>query len=472
MALSTETPKRLPAAALVIAAIVAMLAAGCVSEPEPAAGQDPAAAASGASAATTSAAEVLKPAVNAGFKKAPVESAVRAVLAEPVAPQARSAASIPTDITVLSSLAPVAADPEPLPGPGIQPAQAPESRTPAAAPVSKMLPAVPAPVPKPSPPVAAKSPPAAVPKPLTAPKSTAAKTPAAKTPAAVAPAEEAKPAPEARAPSPALPATPTSSARSVDAAAPSPVAETRLETARGARFELRFPGTGWIYLGDEEGREGIRYETRRYEDNAAVFAMNPETTGEYLLRFQRQNPVSRAIEVSLVRVQVMEAAALSGAAPELASQTAPGTAKAPAPASTAAPTAVIASPSPAAAPVPPTPATPASTTSASPAAPPVLPADMPSDPAALLTLARNELDGKRVQSAIAVLDRYQGLFPHGSDEVLYLYAVSYEQDTPFKNVRKAYEYYKRIRDEYPRSLRWREAADRMAYLERHFFGLR
>jgi outer membrane protein assembly factor BamD (BamD/ComL family) len=97
---------------------------------------------------------------------------------------------------------------------------------------------------------------------------------------------------------------------------------------------------------------------------------------------------------------------------------------------------------------------------------------MPSDPAALLTLARNELDGKRIQSAIAVLDRYQSLFPHGNDEVLFLYALAYEQDTPFKNVRKAYEYYKRVRDEYPRSLRWRQAADRMAYLERHFFGLR
>jgi outer membrane protein assembly factor BamD (BamD/ComL family) len=97
---------------------------------------------------------------------------------------------------------------------------------------------------------------------------------------------------------------------------------------------------------------------------------------------------------------------------------------------------------------------------------------MPLDPAALLTLAKNELDGKRIQSAIAVLDRYHTLYPNGNDEVLFLYAVAYEQDTPFKNVRKAYDYYKRVRDEYPRSLRWREAADRMAYLERHFFGLR
>ena len=243
-----------------------------------------------------------------------------------------------------------------------------------------------------------------------------------------------------------------------------------METAKGARFELRFPGTGWVYLGDEEGREGIRYETRRYEDNAAVFAMNPESAGEYLLRFQRQNPVSRAAEVSLVRIQVMETSALSGTATAGDSQPPAGMAP-------AAPPAVIASPATAIAPVQAPPAAPVASPPlaaqpAVPQVPPVLPADMPSDPGALLTLARSELDGKRVQSAIAVLDRYQELYPHGSDEVLFLYAVAYEQDTPFRNVRKAYEHYKQVRDEYPRSLRWREAADRIAYLERHFFGLR
>jgi hypothetical protein len=445
-------------------AMAVLLAAGCVSEPEPA--PEP------VTAAAVAATEDKKPDAIAGYRQAPIESTPIAPMPEPAAPQARREVSIPTDITVLSPLAPVRGDPAPLPEPGIPPAP----RTPVTAPASKPVTAVPSPAVKPAPPAAAKAPSPAAPKPAAVPKPAA----ASKAPAAAVPAEETKPAPEAFAPSVILPATPTSSARSVDAATPSPVAETRLETARGARFELRFPGTGWIYLGDEEGKEGIRYETRRYEDNAAVFAMNPESTGEYLLRFQRQNPVSRATEVSLVRVQVMETDALSGAAPTPASKAASGSSKPAAPST--APTAVIASPSPVASPVPatattPTPAAtaPSATPSASssqPVVPPVLPSDMPSDPAALLTLARNELDGKRIQSAIAVLDRYQSLFPHGNDEVLFLYALAYEQDTPFKNVRKAYEYYKRVRDEYPRSLRWRQAADRMAYLERHFFGLR
>ncbi|HPE88659.1 MAG TPA: tetratricopeptide repeat protein, partial [Spirochaetales bacterium] len=94
------------------------------------------------------------------------------------------------------------------------------------------------------------------------------------------------------------------------------------------------------------------------------------------------------------------------------------------------------------------------------------------DPEALLRLARDELDAKRVQSAIEALDRYLSLYPYGGDEAYYLYALACEQDTPFRDIKRSYEYYKRVRDQYPRSPRWKAAAERVAYLERHYFGLR
>ena len=113
---------------------------------------------------------------------------------------------------------------------------------------------------------------------------------------------------------PALPPPgPPSSARVLDAggaAAP----ETRVDAARGQRFELRFPGSGWLYLGDEQGNDGIRYETRRFQDSQAVFVLNPERDGEYLLRFQRQNPVDQSTETSMIRVVVGDKATASGAA--------------------------------------------------------------------------------------------------------------------------------------------------------------
>ncbi len=94
------------------------------------------------------------------------------------------------------------------------------------------------------------------------------------------------------------------------------------------------------------------------------------------------------------------------------------------------------------------------------------------DPVALIKLARDELGAKRVQNSLEALDRYLSLYPYGTDELFYLYGLAYEQDTPFRNIKKAYENYRRVRDEYPRSARWQEAADRVSYLERHYFGLR
>jgi hypothetical protein len=129
-------------------------------------------------------------------------------------------------------------------------------------------------------------------------------------PAAGMTESESLPAPVA---SPVLPVPPGSSSRSVDAA-PVAIPETRVEVARAQRFELRLRGSGWTFLGDEDGKDGVRYETRRFEDNHAVFVMNPSRTGEYLLRFQRQDPLELRTESSLVRLLV-------NPAPILGSQT-------------------------------------------------------------------------------------------------------------------------------------------------------
>lgn len=258
-----------------------------------------------------------------------------------------------------------------------------------------------------------------------------------------------------------------------------------MEVLRGERFELRFPGTGWIYLGDEEGKEGLKFDTRRFEDAQAVFALNPEAIGEYLLRFQRQNPVDRSTEVSLVRVAVRDyvpAAPSSGAASKpaaAATATAPSARAATAAAAAAAPTPVAA---PAAAAVAPAgTGTAAPATAVAPASAPssVVPATslaavpaLPDDPVAIIRLARAELDAKRTQSALEALDHYLSLYPYGNDELFYLYGLAYEQDTPFRNIKKAWENYRRVRDVYPRSARWATAAERVAYLEKHYYGLR
>ncbi len=195
--------------------------------------------------------------------------------------------------------------------------------------------------------------------------------------------------------------------------------------------------------------------------------MNPETAGEYLLRFQRQNPVDQATELSLVRVVVAERASFSttSAATAAALPTA------------ALPTAAFVADSAASAASLPAASLPAAATTSLPTAAAAVSVAAASaaalvDPASLIKLAKAELEAKRIQTAIEALDRYLTLYPYGNDELFYLYGLASEQDTPFRNIRKAWEFYKRVKDEYPRSAWWAAASERIAYLERHYFGLR
>ncbi|MBN2875324.1 MAG: hypothetical protein JXM71_09545 [Spirochaetales bacterium] len=459
---STDHPGSL---ALVLFATLAMatVAVSCVSAPTPEPVTEPAPT---EAVAETEAVDAPPEAI-AGREATPEPQAVRVTLDEPDAPEHTAPASSTTsgkpDLTVLSSVMATRFEPVALPEP-VAPVPEKPAKTAAASPAKPPVASTPPATPKP----------AATPKPLATPKP-AAPTPAPE-PAASEPIAEATT--EYTAPAVALPAAPASSARSVAAASKPPVAETRVETTRGERFELRFPGTGWIFLGDEEGREGLRYETRRYEGTQAIFALNPESPGEYLLRFHRQNPVDQSTDVSLVRVIVTEKApvvldaqqrATTGAASGEASGEATGPASPTLPSDAASP----ALPATTEATTPPAAAVSTAPVSTAPVSKaPVSMAAGLTDPAALIKLARDELDAKRVQAAIEVLDRYTALYPYGSDELFYLYGLSYEQDTPFRDVRKAYENYRRVRDEYPRSQRWKAAADRVAYLERHYFGLR
>jgi len=64
------------------------------------------------------------------------------------------------------------------------------------------------------------------------------------------------------------------------------------------------------------------------------------------------------------------------------------------------------------------------------------------------------------------------LHPEGMDEVYYLYGVSFEQNGATKDIKQAYSYYKKLHDEFPQSQFWDMAADRMSYIERHYFSVR
>jgi hypothetical protein len=348
-----------------------------------------------------------------------------------------------------------------------------------------------------------------------------------------------------------LPATVPSTAPISD-----PKAERQPDIARsiavelGSRIEIPFDGTGWTYLGERDGKEGILYESRRYQDSGLVFVLGTARQGDFILRFQRQDLLRGTTNEELVAVKVGPKAAVipSGTAATLASggaaaaggtststgaaatvatggtssrggQTPSGPSASTQPATSATQPAASASagsraPAGSATAVSPTtgtgtpsagttagtgqsatassaPATtataatgtasgivPAGAASPAPAtsiqglSPASFLASLPDSPEGIVRAARAELSSGRVANCLAALDRFMELHPEGMDEVYYLYGVALEQNGATKDIKRAYSFYKKLHDDFPQSQLWDMAADRMSYIERHYFSVR
>jgi tetratricopeptide (TPR) repeat protein len=90
----------------------------------------------------------------------------------------------------------------------------------------------------------------------------------------------------------------------------------------------------------------------------------------------------------------------------------------------------------------------------------------------LLRYARDELAAGRFENARRSLERLVSLYPNAGDESWYLLGRVYEEPGPLRDIRKAHAAYKRVRDEWPESAWWQDAADRLAAIERRYFDIR
>lgn len=352
------------------------------------------------------------------------------------------------------------------------------------------------PTPAPAPP----APPAVSPEPPSAPAQSAAKpNPSPAAPKAATPAPAPKPkaatAPPAKVEpvvKPTLPLAPPSSEEVVSPAADSsPAISRKVSALVGEHIEIPFDGSGWTYLGEKDGKDGVAYETRRFEGSGVIFVMAAGKIGDYVLRFQRQDALRGLMATELIGVNVRSKptvtvppqspaastgpaasttpTAAAGPAAAAGGQSAPGAGAAGGAAvSPAQPSGTSASPGAA------TPGSASSPDAASAAASSTMPAPLPdpNSPEGMLLAAKNELGAGRIQSAIDQLDRLLARYPAGSDDVFYTYALALEQNGPLKDIRRAYSYYKKVCDEYPDSQLWDKANERVSYIERHYFEIR
>ncbi len=293
---------------------------------------------------------------------------------------------------------------------------------------------------------------------------------------------------------PSIPPSPPSIAPLVNPIADRPAqAGRKVSVEVGTRIDLAFDGSGWTYLGEKSGKDGILYDSRRFEGAGIIFSLMASKSGDFLLRFQRQDAMRGTSSDELVAVSVTPRNAIlvpqSGAAAS-ATATGPagGTATVPALA-TASPATGSSSPgasgtgsatassgplaapalAPAALALASSPAASASGSPSLQTAPSAPPLDSPEG---MLLAARNELAAARPQGAIDALDRLLSRYPAGMDEAYYLYGSALEQSGPLKDIKRAYDYYRKLRDDYPMSPLWDKASERISYIERHYFEIR
>jgi hypothetical protein len=287
----------------------------------------------------------------------------------------------------------------------------------------------------------------------------------------------------------------------------------------GQLVEVPFRGTGWVYLGEAGAQRGIVYDSRRLEPEGQSFIFRTERTGEYALKFYRQDFIRDFIINDYVQVIVGAPSETAGtgwfnppvdrgrviAEPRWPSPLAEAQAiradnrltQPDVPAAIGKPEGTTADAPVSAAPVRPSVAPPVQQPPASP--PTVPPASLPTpsavppassppalpntsqnaapespvylDPAVYLEKAQEEFEAGRVASAISFLDQFCEHYPSGTDEVWWLYGQFYEANSPSRNILAALNSYRRLVQEYPQSSRFDDARKRIAYLQRYYINI-
>ncbi|GAB6091272.1 tetratricopeptide repeat protein [Spirochaeta dissipatitropha] len=84
-------------------------------------------------------------------------------------------------------------------------------------------------------------------------------------------------------------------------------AEITQSSAVNQPFIVLLPGDAWIYIGEESGNPDISFRSRSSDDGDTVFRFIAETTGDYLLVFQRQDLQKGLTERKLAEITVLRA---------------------------------------------------------------------------------------------------------------------------------------------------------------------
>ena len=245
-----------------------------------------------------------------------------------------------------------------------------------------------------------------------------------------------------------------------------------LDGLQGQALSIKLGGRGWIYTGTGKTPAGVSYIEKSVQTDSEQFRFRLDETGRLVLQFQRQDVASGLLDREDVAVTVRPRTPVSnnnGMRIQASSSEMGGIGSyqpefpIPQDSSSRLRTGAVSKPTPDAAP--------AIAAAAQSPAGELNPATLPADAPGLYSVAlqRDQLH----QSANARLVYEKILKDHPSfdktDEILFRLGRLLENDPTEKDLRRAYELYVRVQNEFPYSIWVEPARDRSRYLKRTFF---
>ncbi len=243
-----------------------------------------------------------------------------------------------------------------------------------------------------------------------------------------------------------------------------------VEVKNNQYIDVSYPGNGWVYIGEEGGSSNVTYFGRKTENGNTVFTLRSKKSGTALLHFYKTDPLSgiyiddyleltistdSSAQMERFQVPLYEMnSALT--APVSGMQTDESTPK-----ST----------------IPKKDPEWASSVSAEPDVEILLTDEAPSDilssadPDVLMSSAKEAVQKNDYINALRLLDEFLSVSTDKLDEAWFIKGQIYETPSIQRNIRKALESYETLVKAYPGSAFWKQAKERITYLEKFYFTI-
>ncbi|GMO32445.1 MAG: hypothetical protein Ta2F_08350 [Termitinemataceae bacterium] len=240
----------------------------------------------------------------------------------------------------------------------------------------------------------------------------------------------------------------------------------------GQYVEVPYRGTGWVFLGEQNGKAGLAFDSRRGDDDGQSFIFRAEKAGTYLLKFYKQDFLRDYYINDFVQINVSDNETFEQNARRsfgMPSEVERVTANPRWPSVQSGNVIDIEQPTDVAESEPKTITTQAQTPSTE--------SHSMNDTSGasseeLLSKARTAYEAAKYQEAIEALDIFRRQYPAASDEAWWLYGKCFESNSNARDIRSSLDAYTHLVQEYPQSKYYNDAEKRIAYLNKFYFNIR